>query len=662
MDNQSNSRILNDISNKINDDISNNNQNENCINKSSSSPSKSNNSLSNVKNSFSHNSSILSTPQVKSNNLLNNETIENISKISFSQRLPSKTHTQNNNHNNIKTIIDDENIINEEISINSVDIHLGKIRLDKDKFIIILKQLFNKVILINSDMLPFKIKKHFIIFLFKIIFQCYLPFETAINYFINQLSTIQSNDIKDFIYIMNAMISSVNTQENYQILINIILTSIQSLSNAIIVKNPSETNLNKDNLISLKKVLKLIKDITNFEECNIKSFSNNSQSPIHLFSITGNLMDYYISIAQNINLKNLTQEQIYLVQIKPISYIIQIYYNLLSHYIQVPLLINSNYTYMKNLFYKLSKIIFSVDIQNLFGYANKYKDYMKIIKIIYSDFIMLNSVLINDFNNNYNNSNNFICDINYIPNIIKLFTCIINEDNMDNISNKDFSFSQDNLYEKINFSSSTKSNENIRECFKDFNSIIYDWCKLYIQNKNIICNQTTNNINNQNQNDNMIKNPLTNGAQILLNIFTNENINILLNEILIPLLQGLVLNIYSITELNDSLSKSIFILAYSFPVQYINIFNNIMNSNKIKQFYSEDEIKAIKYNFELLNNMQKIGGVNMGTNSINEVVDSYYELYREQLKEFVKKIQNIIVSRKKDINTIDINDENILLD
>ena len=599
---------------------------------------------------------------MKSNNLLNNETIENISKISFSQRLPSKTHTQNNNHNNIKTIIDDENIINEEISINSVDIHLGKIRLDKDKFIIILKQLFNKVILINSDMLPFKIKKHFIIFLFKIIFQCYLPFETAINYFINQLSTIQSNDIKDFIYIMNAMISSVNTQENYQILINIILTSIQSLSNAIIVKNPSETNLNKDNLISLKKVLKLIKDITNFEECNIKSFSNNSQSPIHLFSITGNLMDYYISIAQNINLKNLTQEQIYLVQIKPISYIIQIYYNLLSHYIQVPLLINSNYTYMKNLFYKLSKIIFSVDIQNLFGYANKYKDYMKIIKIIYSDFIMLNSVLINDFNNNYNNSNNFICDINYIPNIIKLFTCIINEDNMDNISNKDFSFSQDNLYEKINFSSSTKSNENIRECFKDFNSIIYDWCKLYIQNKNIICNQTTNNINNQNQNDNMIKNPLTNGAQILLNIFTNENINILLNEILLPLLQGLVLNIYSITELNDSLSKSIFILAYSFPVQYINIFNNIMNSNRIKQFYSEDEIKAIKYNFELLNNMQKIGGVNMGTNSINEVVDSYYELYREQLKEFVKKIQNIIVSRKKDINTIDINDENILLD
>ena len=662
MDNQSNSRILNDISNKINDDISNNNQNENCINKSSSSPSKSNNSLSNVKNSFSHNSSILSTPQVKSNNLLNNETIENISKISFSQRLQSKTHTQNNNHNNIKTIIDDENIINEEISINSVDIHLGKIRLDKDKFIIILKQLFNKVILINSDMLPFKIKKHFIIFLFKIIFQCYLPFETAINYFINQLSTIQSNDIKDFIYIMNAMISSVNTQENYQILINIILTSIQSLSNAIIVKNPSETNLNKDNLISLKKVLKLIKDITNFEECNIKSFSNNSQSPIHLFSITGNLMDYYISIAQNINLKNLTQEQIYLVQIKPISYIIQIYYNLLSHYIQVPLLINSNYTYMKNLFYKLSKIIFSVDIQNLFGYANKYKDYMKIIKIIYSDFIMLNSVLINDFNNNYNNSNNFICDINYIPNIIKLFTCIINEDNMDNISNKDFSFSQDNLYEKINFSSSTKSNENIRECFKDFNSIIYDWCKLYIQNKNIICNQATNNINNQNQNDNMIKNPLTNGAQILLNIFTNENINILLNEILIPLLQGLVLNIYSITELNDSLSKSIFILAYSFPVQYINIFNNIMNSNRIKQFYSENEIKAIKYNFELLNNMQKIGGVNMGTNSINEVVDSYYELYREQLKEFVKKIQNIIVSRKKDINTIDINDENILLD
>ena len=86
-------------------------------------------------------------------------------KISFSQRLPSKNHTQNNNRHNIKTIIDEDDIINEEISINSVDIHLGKIRLDKDKFINILKQLFNKVISLNSEVLPFKIKKHFIVFL-----------------------------------------------------------------------------------------------------------------------------------------------------------------------------------------------------------------------------------------------------------------------------------------------------------------------------------------------------------------------------------------------------------------------------------------------------------------------------------------------------------------
>ena len=648
------------MDNKIND-ILNNDENKNNINKSSLSPSKSSNSLSNIKNSSSHYSSIMSTPQVKSNNLLNNKSIENISKISFSQRLPNKNHTQNTHHNNNKTLIDEDNIINEGISINSVDIHLGKIRLDKEKFINILKQLFNKVISINSELLPFKIKKNFISFLFKIIFQCFLPFETAINYFINQLSKIQSNDIRDFIYIMNSMISSVNTQENYQILINIILPPIQSLCNSIIIKNPDKTNLDKDNLVSLKKALKLIKDITNFEQCSIKTFSNDSQSPIHLFSLIGNLMDYYISIAQNINLKNLTQEQIYLVQIKPISYIIQIYSNLFSHYIQVPLFINTNYTYMKNLFYKLSKIIFSIDIQNLFGYSNKYKQYMKIIKIIYSDYINLDSALINDFNNNYNNTNNYICDITYIPNIIKLFTYIINEDSLDNMTNKDFSFSQDNIYEKINFSSSTKSSENIRECFKDFNSIIYNWCKLYIQNKNIICNQLSNN-NAKNQNDNSQKNPLNNSVQILLNIFTTENINILLNEILVPLLQGLVLNIYSTTELNDSLSKSIFILAYAFPAQYLNIFGNIMNSNKIKQFYSEEEIKAIKYNFELLNNMQKIGGVNIGTNSINEVVDSYYELYREQLKEFAKKIQNIIVSRRKDINAIDINDENIFLD
>ena len=102
-------------------------------------------------------------------NLLNNETLENLSKISFSQRLPSKNHAQNNNNsinNKNENDIDYYNMINEESSINSVDIHLGKIRLNKDKFINTLKELFNKVISINSEMLPFKIKKHFIIFLF----------------------------------------------------------------------------------------------------------------------------------------------------------------------------------------------------------------------------------------------------------------------------------------------------------------------------------------------------------------------------------------------------------------------------------------------------------------------------------------------------------------
>ena len=41
-------------------------------------------------------------------------------------------------------------------------------------------------------------------------------------------------------------------------------------------------------------------------------------------------------------------------------------------------------------------------------------------------------------------------------------------------------------------------------------------------------------------------------------------------------------------------------------------------------------------------------------------LDSYYNVFKEKLKEFVEKIQNIIVSRKKDINCIDLNDENML--
>ena len=658
IDNQTiNSKLCDDNNTK---NINNNNENGNGNdNEVISSPSKSINSSQNNKNSFSRNSSLISTPQVKSN-LLHNETLENISKISFSQRLPSKNHAQNNTiiYNNK---IDYDNIINEEISINSVDIHLGKIRLNKDKFISILKDLFNKVISINTEELPFKIKKHFIIFLFKIIFQCYLPFETAINYFITQLSKIQSNDIKDYIYIMNAMISSVSTQENYQILLNIILPSIQTLCNSIINKNPNENKIEKENMISLKKFLKLLKDITDYEDSNIKSFTNNSQIPIYLFSITGNLLDYYITIAQNINLKNLPEEQIYLVQIKPISYIVHIYCNLFSHYIQVPLFINTNYVYMKNLFYKLSKIIFSIDIKNLFGYSSKFKELMKLIKIIYCDYIILDSSLICNLNNNYNESNNCICDIAYIPNIIKLFIHVINADYVENQNEKEISFSHDNLYEKINISSSLQSSENIRECFKEFNNIIYDWCKFYIQNNNIFIKRAGKN-GNQNLNNGLQNNNSNNKFQILFNIFTDENINKLLYEILLPILQGLVLDNYSITELSNSLSKTIFILAYSFPDHYLNIFGKIMNSNKIKQFYSEEEIKEIKSNFDLLNNMQKLGGVNLGTNNINEMIDSYYDLFREQLKEFVKKTKNIIVSRRKDINTIDINDENIMID
>lgn len=272
-------------------------------------------------------------------------------------------------------------------------------------------------------------------------------------------------------------------------------------------------------------------------------------------------------------------------------------------------------------------------------------------------------VLINDLNNNYNEINNYICDINYIPDIIKLFTYIINEDYIENPNNNKNDLKEEKIYEKINLFPKVQSAENIRECFKDFNNIIYDWCKLYIQNQSLLINKAN---NNKNENGIFQNNNSNNNIQILINIFSKDNINSLLYEILLPLLLGLILNNYSITELNDSLSKSIFILAYAFPKEYMNIFNNLMNSNIIKQIYNEEEINGIKYNFEQLNNIQKLGGDNQGNNNTNEIVDSYFELFREQLKEFVKKIQNIIVSRKKDINininTVEVNDENLLLD
>jgi hypothetical protein len=338
---------------------------------------------------------------------------------------------------------------------------------------------------------------------------------------------------------------------------------------------------------------------------------------------------------------------------------------------------------MKNLFYKITNIIFSIDLNNLIGYCDKFKYLMKLLKVIYCDYIIQDSVLINNIgDNNYTSINEYICDINHIPTIIKLFIKILNEDYIDNSTYDDNGNTIQNQ-NKSNSNPITKSAENIRECYKDFNDIIYEWCKLYIQNKNNNNNNDVNSNNSNNSNNETIKENTSNilsasnnkqnnisnninifdnndSTKILFIIFNNNNTNLLLNGILLPLLQGLLMNYYSITEINNSLSKSIFILAYAFHDQYLNIFNNILTSNEIKKLFSEEEINSIKFNFEQLNNAQNYIGLNNGSNNINGLIFSYYNVFKEKLKEFVEKIQNIIVSRKKDINCIDLNDENML--
>ena len=634
----------------------------------------SNFSSSSNKNNSSYESLMISTPRVKSSSLLNSESIENLSKYSFSQKIQKhhgSKNNQTNKSNNLKTNLE---IINEkdEININSVEIHLGKIRLCQDKFINILKDLFNKIISMNSESLSLKTKKHFIEFLFKIVFQCYIPFEAAINYFIDILTKINAKDIREYIYIISAMISSVTTQENYQILIETILPSIGNLCNSIISQTFSYNNFNNGSLIFLKKILKLIKDITNLEKCHIRAFTNKSQTPIHIFSLVGNLLEYFISLANNINISNMSEHKVYLIQIKPISYIVQIYYNLFTYYIQVPLFINTNYTYMKNYFHKISKIIFSINMKNLIGYCGKFKQLMKLLKVIYCDYIIQNYVLINNINNNIlENNEEFICDINFIPNIILLCKYILNEDYLetsDSITNGNNNNIGENKEDtnndkKLNISPITKSGENIRECFKDFNDIIYEWCKLYIQYKkyNIsVYNNAENKENSQNNNNlllnnkintnNINNNPTDINIKILFYIFNKNNINSLLYDILKPILIGIILNYYNISEIYNSLSKSVFILAYSFNKEFKSILDSILTSNKIKHFYSEEEINIIKSNLEQLDNVisnNTSGNIN---NNLNGVIASCYNIFREKLNEFAKKIQNIIISRKMDID------------
>ena len=316
---------------------------------------------------------------------------------------------------------------------------------------------------------------------------------------------------------------------------------------------------------------------------------------------------------------------------------------------------------------------------------------MILLKIIYCDYIIQNYGLINNnINIDFNSYNEFICDVNFIPNIIQLIKYILNEDYLENSYNNSNNSNNDNNIEINNFPSITKSSENIRECYKDFNDIIYEWCKLYIQykkhktkdNKDININTTnkeenqiqknnnnnnlSQNSNNNNSSINSQNNSINNNTKILFKIFNDININSLLYDILLPILQGIILNYYSINEISNCLSKTVFIMAYTFTDKYFNIFNSILNSNKIKQFYNDEEINNIKSNFEQLNNIQNNNnGLNNGNNNLNGVISSYYNIFREKLNEFAKKIQNIIITRKKDINDInylDFNDDDIMID
>jgi hypothetical protein len=101
------------------------------------------NESSSNKNSSSMGTSKVSTPQMKSS-LLSSESIKSIndiSKNSFSQKIKRSHFNYNNNiqanKNNVNIGMNNLKTINEkdEITINSVDVHIGKIRLNQDKLI-----------------------------------------------------------------------------------------------------------------------------------------------------------------------------------------------------------------------------------------------------------------------------------------------------------------------------------------------------------------------------------------------------------------------------------------------------------------------------------------------------------------------------------------------
>lgn len=274
-----------------------------------------------------------------------------------------------------------------------IKIMLGKIYVNKEELLSSLRNILKSTI--SYRKLDLKIHKKFLIFIFSVFQLTSLnAIEIYINYYLNEISNQNNNDSIEYtINSVNALINSIENKNDYEITIEKIMPYLLSnLQNYFL-------SINKLNNTSIQ-ILRLLCDITTNTK-NRVYFSNVSQSPYHLLSLSKEFLCHYYKIAKEITVN--TEKDKYAHQIKPISLYIRIFLNMFN-IIQLPLLLNSNYDYIKTLFDLLSELIFSLRPQDLIAYLHKLYGVFDLIKIIFCDFITVKES---------------ICDYSKIGNIVE---------------------------------------------------------------------------------------------------------------------------------------------------------------------------------------------------------------------------------------------------
>ena len=478
-------------------------------------------------------------------------------------------------------------------NIEKINIYIGKIELNQEHLIISIQNLFDFII--TQQKLSKKILSKLLQLIFIIYFQIYSPFEIALSAILYRFNHIQNFNLKLIIF------DSINKSniKNYFHKSDILFKKICEFLNS------NNINLNNNNNIDINNFNFLLKFLYNFTNIYNKSkiFEQNNylnnQNNYELFLFCKNLLQLYYNNAKKIKINSENEKYIY--QIKPIHYFLSIFLNIFHNFIQIPSIINNNENIIFDIFNILTDFIFSIDINNFFGYFNKLIDSFAIIKLIYCDNI---EYYIKTFKNT--NDNNNENKINYF------FTLIIN------------------CYEYCDI-------EDLLNIINILNDIIYKYGKYYIEKSN---------------KDNYL-------LKFVYKIFNDPKNKNLFQNFFKNLINKIIFNDEIICNNLDNYSKLIFILSKIYDNFFLETYCNIIrNFNTL----NEDDNKFRNYYEDLINTNNNL---NVYMNEDVSLLDSNYEIFNynlkffhENIKDLVDKYNKIKINNKYNDNSSDTNDNN----